>query len=156
MAERLCRNDGRMFAPAHWNDRYCSPGCRQAARRKRDRVRKQMRAKHVTKPAMRKGERGSYAAQPAGIPNELKDVYGKCRQCGGLRPLRFDTYGPADDAYLDAEPEFCSPQCVVDWWKAQPGKPDICLEIKSMLGAWDASKAKACREGEDDYVFDLL
>lgn len=151
MTERLCRNCGKLFVAAYWNSYYCEPVCRGGARRKRDRERKQ----YLGVPE--KEFRGDG-------PNELKTPpVAKCRQCKRVRALRFDSYSDALDDKLDAEPIFCSADCVVEWWKARPGeRPIVSLDIARLLGSWDANEAKAwhdylhddCDDDWDEYRID--
>lgn len=150
--ERLCQNDGRPFTPAYWNSFYCSPVCRQSARRKRDRERKQ----HIGVPEKEfHGQSqmlGRKAIQGDG-PNGLKvPPVAKCRQCKKVKALRYDTYSHALDNKLDAEPIFCSASCVVEWWKGRPGeRPDVSLDIARLLGTWNASEARARYDFDDDW-----
>jgi len=137
--------------PVYWNSYYCSPVCRQAARRKRDRERKQHIGVSEKEWRGRPAAWGKPAIQGDG-PNGLKTPpVAKCRQCGKVRALRYDSYSYALDDKLDAEPTFCSATCVVEWWKARPAeRPDVSLDIARLLGDWDANEAKAWHDYLDD------
>lgn len=104
MLHRECRECGAPIDRGRYANRwYCDNGgvCLGASTRRHDR------------------ERKAGVTRVAGEANSTSHTMGTCRQCGSRRELRYDSYGPATDDYLDVIPEFCSAECVVSYWKGK-------------------------------------